>query len=90
MGLPLPYQEMWAGKVASREEIVLPWGLGKKNQGETRRMRLQSGEGMREPHFGRLAEPWCWGSQLPSCPSATRSLRVPVAGEGRWENLGVL
>lgn len=87
MGLLLRSGQMWVGKGASREEIMLPWGLG-KNQGEATRMNLQSGEGMGELHFDCLVEPWCWSPQLPRCPAATQSLRVPVAGEGRWENLG--
>lgn len=38
-----------------------------------------------EPYFGHLTEPWCLCPQLPSCPAATQSLRVLVAGEGTLE-----
>ena len=37
---------------------------------------------MRGPHLGHLAEPWCVGPQLPSCPAGTQSLGVLVARKG--------
>lgn len=73
-------------KVASGEKIMLPWDLG-KNKGRARRRGLQrpregEREGMREPHFSRLAEPCCLDPELPSCSATTWNLRVLMAGEG--------
>lgn len=50
-------------KLASGEKIMLPWDLGKKlgksQKKKSAGCREGEKEGMREPHFSRLAEPWC-------------------------------